>query len=43
MIDVDVKLYHESLGKELQAIKNRVRNLIGATNWAEESATRKQY
>lgn len=28
--------FQRSIGNELQAVKNRVRNLIGAANWAEE-------
>lgn len=36
MIEPDVRKYHESLGIELQSIKNRVRHLIGNANWGEE-------
>lgn len=32
----DIKLFHESIGHELNAVKNRVRNLIGSAHWGEE-------
>jgi len=32
----NLKVFHESTTKELDAIKNRVRNLIGDSNWSEE-------
>ncbi len=33
---IDPKNFQESITKELDTIKNRVRNLIGASNWGEE-------
>lgn len=33
---LDIKKFHESTSKELDAIKNRVRNLIGGANWGYE-------
>jgi len=32
----DIIEFHESIGKELKAVQNRVRNLIRDANWAEE-------
>ena len=34
--NIDLKEFYKSFGYELSAIKNRVRNLIGAANWGEE-------
>lgn len=34
--EIDIKKFHESTTKELEAIKDRVRNLIGAANWTDE-------
>ena len=31
-----MELFHKSTTKELKVIKNRVRNLIGNSNWGEE-------
>jgi hypothetical protein len=36
MIDPNVREFHASLGQELQSIKDRVRNLIGDSNWGDE-------
>jgi len=33
---LNIKNFHESTSKELEAVKNRVRNLIGAANWSDE-------
>ena len=33
---LDIKEFHKSTSKELDVIKNRVRNLIGNANWIEE-------
>lgn len=33
---LNIKEFHESTSKELDVIKNRVRNLIGSNNWGEE-------
>jgi hypothetical protein len=33
---LNIKEFHESTSKELDVIKNRVRNLIGSANWGEE-------
>jgi hypothetical protein len=32
----DIIEFHKSIGKELDAVRDRVRNLIGGANWAEE-------
>ena len=32
----DFKAYHESIGKELQASQDRIRNLIGDAHWGED-------
>jgi hypothetical protein len=34
MIEQDITNFHESIGKELISLKNRVRNIIGGANWA---------
>jgi hypothetical protein len=34
--DKDIVEFHKSIGNELNAVKDRVRNLIGGANWAEE-------
>ena len=31
-----MELFHKSTTKELKVIKNRVRNLIGSSNWGDE-------
>ena len=36
MTEANIKQYHQSVGLELQAIKDRVRNLIGDAHWGEE-------
>ncbi len=36
MVEANIKDYHRSVGSELQAIKDRVRNLIGDAHWGEE-------
>ncbi|MEN6379041.1 MAG: DUF6602 domain-containing protein [Methanofastidiosum sp.] len=36
MVESDIREYFESIGVELESIKNRVRNLIGSANWGEE-------
>jgi len=34
--ETDAKKFHTSITKELNIIKNRVRNLIGSSNWGED-------
>ncbi len=36
MIEQDIKKFHESIGNELFAIKDRVRNLIGSVHWGKD-------
>jgi len=36
MVEQDFKKFYESLNKELMAIKDRVRSLIGNANWGED-------
>jgi len=35
-MEPNVRLFHESIGAQLQAVKDRVRNLIGDAHWGEE-------
>jgi hypothetical protein len=37
-INVDFMAYHQSIAAELQAMQNRVRNLIGDAHWGEDGA-----
>jgi len=36
MVEQDIKKFHESIGNELDSLKNRVRNLIGDNHWLPE-------
>ncbi len=36
MTEIDIEEFHKSTAKEFEAIKNRVRNLIGPANWGDE-------
>ncbi len=36
MIEQDIKKFHESIGRELFAVKDRVRNLIGSAHWGKD-------
>ena len=36
MVEQDFKKFYESLNKEFDAVKDRVRNLIGDANWGED-------
>lgn len=36
MVKQDIKKFHESIGRELFAVKDRVRNLIGSAHWGKD-------